>query len=158
MLHVYVCFFQWSSFQCYMVFQWNSFQCYMVFQWSSFQCYMVIQWSTFHCYMFFQWNSFPYYIWVFNEVDFSAICVFSAVVIFSINGLMVSFTCLQLALKWNNMRKMWSVIVLWFYMNTCDNDIAYTYNSVLQMMTLGWPWPIYGTIKFGPLCFCMGKR
>ena len=28
----------------------------------------------------------------------------------------------------------------------------------VQMMTLSWPWPIYGKVKFGPLCFCMGKR
>ena len=49
--------------------------------------------------MYFQGNSFPCYIWLFNEVVFSAICVFSAVVIFSVNDLIVSFTCLQLALK-----------------------------------------------------------
>ena len=28
----------------------------------------------------------------------------------------------------------------------------------VQMMTLGWPWPIYSKVKFGPLCFCMGKK
>ena len=27
-------------------------------------------------------------------------------------------------------------------------------DKFVQMMTLGWP---YGKIKFGPLCFCMGK-
>ena len=28
----------------------------------------------------------------------------------------------------------------------------------VQMMSLGWPWPILQQVKFGPLCFCMGKR
>ena len=35
------------------------------------------------------------------------------------------------------------------------------YSSItkfVQMMTLGWPWPIYGKVKFCPLCFCMGKN
>ena len=60
---------------------------------------MGFQWSSFQCYMFLQGNSFPCCIWLFNEVVFNAICVFSAVVIFSVNDLIVSFTCLQLALK-----------------------------------------------------------
>ena len=27
-----------------------------------------------------------------------------------------------------------------------------------QIMTLGWTWLYYSNVKFGPLCFCMGKR
>ena len=27
----------------------------------------------------------------------------------------------------------------------------------IQMITLGWPWLILRQVRFGPLCFCMGK-
>ena len=27
----------------------------------------------------------------------------------------------------------------------------------VQMITLGWPWPILRQVRFGPLCFCKGK-
>ena len=41
----------------------------------------------------------------------------------------------------------------------CSIECSSTTKSV-QMMTLGWPWPIlfYDKVKFGPLCFYMGKR
>ena len=29
--------------------------------------------------------------------------------------------------------------------------------KVVQIMTLGWPWPIYAKVKFGHIGFCMGK-
>ena len=32
------------------------------------------------------------------------------------------------------------------------------YYKFVQMMTLGRPCPIYGHVKFDPLCFCMGKK
>ena len=28
----------------------------------------------------------------------------------------------------------------------------------VQMMTLSRPWLFYGKVKFGPLCFCVGKK
>ena len=52
-------------------------------------------------------------------------------------------------------------LLLW-NLKTDDLENLYMYvasssTKYVQMMTLDWPWPILWQVKFGPLCFCMGK-
>ena len=46
----------------------------------------------------------------------------------------------------------------WWPFNLLRSVRCSSTTNFLQMMPLGWPWPIYGKVKFGPLCFYMGKR
>ena len=53
--------------------------------------------------------------------------------------------------------------LLWNQKSRCPlklvcNIVYASATKFVQMMTLGWPWPILrGKVKFGPLCFCIGK-
>ena len=42
-------------------------------------------------------------------------------------------------------------------LKVCMQHQVLKYYWICQMMTMGWPWPILRQVKFGPLCFCMGK-
>ena len=45
----------------------------------------------------------------------------------------------------------------WWPWNLVCSIVYASTTKVLQIMTLGWPWPILLNLKFGHIGFCMGK-